>query len=108
MAVSFHFADLTSSVTTQAVLGGVLGVSLVVNLILAITVVVLLFKAKCTTNQSSPMTSCSKEKEKVELSANELYGTGESIVIKPNVVYGMTLSTEPASQTGIYECVASQ
>ena len=87
--------------------------SLFINLILSIAVVVLLVKAKCTANQSSPVTSCSKEKEEeamdIEIKPNEVYaGTGESIVTKSNVVYGVTLSTEPDSQPGTYEYVTRQ
>ena len=74
----------------------------------------LLVKVKCTTNQSPPVTSCSKEKEEeaidIEMNPNELYtGTDENIIVtKPNVVYGVTLSTEPDSLPGTYEYVTSQ
>ena len=84
--------------------------SLFINLILSITVVVLLVKAKCTANQSPPVTSCNKEREEeamdIEMKPNELYaGTGESILTKSNVVYGVALSTEPDSQPGTYEYI---
>ena len=117
MAVSFHFAesiaDLTSSIIIPAALGGVLGVSLVINLILAITVVVLLVKVKCTTNQSPTVISCSKDKIEeaidIEMNPNELYaGTDENIMTKPNVVYGVTLLTEPTGQSEAYEYVTSK
>ena len=41
----------------------------------------------------------------VQMNPNELYT--ENIVTKPNVLYGVTLSTEPAGKPGTYEYVSS-
>ena len=81
--------------------------SLIINLILAIIIVMLLLKVKSTTNNSSPpVTSCSKystgEAMDIEMSRNELYGTSENIMTKPNVVYGGIFTTEPTNESEIY------
>ena len=77
---------------------------MIINLILAITIVVLLVKAKCTTNQSPPVSK--EDAMDIEMNPNELYA--ENIMAKQNVMYGVTMSTELDSQPGTYEYVSSQ
>ena len=74
---------------------------------LAIAAVVLLVKVNSTANHSPPETSsgkCSKgEAMDIEMTPNELYGTGDNITTKPNVVYGGIFPSEPTNQSGIYK-----
>ena len=114
-----HFIIATSTppvpvpqlVITQATLGGALGVSVIINIIFVTVVVLLLIKAKAEGASRSPPSPDShskvnKEEEMdIEMNTNLLYGlTSDGIVTEPNVVYGVTTSTEP-SHLGNYDYV---
>ena len=79
-------------IITQTILGVVLGVSVIINITLVITVAVLLikFKAKGSSYQPPPADGRhdkGEEAEDFEMKANELYAV--NIVTKPNEVYGV-------------------
>ena len=101
------------SVVTPAILGGVLGLSTVINVILLIVVVALATRMNNTFAPSLPPTSVTGgEGERqgtmdIEMKPNSLYGltsNNESIVTKPNEVYGVSVLTEP-SHPAAYEYV---
>lgn len=78
---------------SQAALGGVLGVSVVINIISITVIVVLLVKIRG--GQFSPSSSSRETEEDIDMKPNALYGfTGEGIVTKPNEVYGVTSGTD--------------
>jgi hypothetical protein len=97
-----------------AILGGVLGLSVIMNIILIIVVVVLVARNRLTSpSLPAPPTSAMNEGgggnqgilDGVEMKPNSLYGlTGDGIMTKPNEVYGVSLPSEP-SQPATYEYV---
>ncbi len=90
-----------STVVTSAVLGGILGLSVTINIILIIVLVI-----KKGKHSQSPPTDREKKKgaiRDIEMKPNSLYGLtsgSESIVTKPNEVYRVSVPAEPT-----YECV---
>ena len=90
-------AGSSPAIVTQAALGGILGASVVVNIILFIIVVVLLIRTKPDTRSQSPSSSSRSKKEgqgamDIEMKPNT---ECDDIVTKPNEVYGVTTTTEP-------------
>ena len=107
---SYFYIHAAVSVVTPAVLGGVLGLSVIINVILIIVVVVLVTK-KSETSQKPPTLITDREGETgtmdIEMKPNSLYGLtsgSESIVTKPNEVYGVSVPAEP-SHPATYEYV---
>ena len=95
--------------TVTAIFGGVLGVSVILNIFLIIVGVVLVAKNRAS-SLSLPVQSSSAVNEgggnqgtlDIEMKSNSLYGlTSDGIVTKPNEVYGVSVSSQPA----IYEQV---
>ena len=89
-------------IITPAILGGVLGLS-IINVILFIVVVVLVTRKRNTFAPSVPPSSVNAEGDggkrttDIEMKPNSLYGlitSGESIVTNPSEVYGVS---EPAA-----------
>ncbi len=83
-----------STVVTSAVLGGILGLSVTINIILIIVLVI-----KKGKRSQSPLTDREGEKGAmdIEMKPNSLYGLAsgsESIVTKPKEVYGVSVPTE--------------
>ena len=95
---------------TPAVLGSLLGLSVILNIFLIIVVVILVAKNRAT-SLSLPVPPSSTVNEGggnqgtlYEMKPNSLYGLtsgSESIVTKPNEVYGVSLP----SQSATYEYV---
>ena len=80
-----------SSFGTQAALGALFGISVIVNIMLVIAVLVLLIKPRA--KHTAKELSDEKENEEVdiEMKPNKLYGlTGDTIVTKPNKVYDIS------------------
>ena len=93
MTSSVYIVD---SSVAPATLGGVLGLSVIINIILLIVVVVLVTKRKNTSLSLPPSTSGAEDKD-IEMKPNSLYGLtsgSESIVTKPNEVYGVSMTSE--------------
>ena len=93
---SYYCTHAAVSVMTPAVLGGVLGLSVIIN------VVVLVIK-NSETSQKPPTLITDREEETgtmdIEMKPNSLYGLtsgSESIVTKPNEVYGVSVPAEPS------------
>ena len=93
--------------TVTAIFGGVLGLSVILNIFLIIVAVVLVAKNRAS-SPSLPVQSSSAVNEgggnqgtlDIEMKPNSLYGlTSDGIVTKPNEVYGVSVS----SQSVIYE-----
>jgi Na+-transporting NADH:ubiquinone oxidoreductase subunit NqrF len=83
-----------------AILGGVLGLSMIINIILIIVVVILVAKNRLTSHSLSvPPNSAMNEGGggnqgalDIEMKPNSLYGlTSDGIMTKPNEVYGVSL-----------------
>ncbi len=98
------------SVVTPAVLGGILGLSVIINIIL---IIVLITKnRKSSQSLPAPPTSVNdrvgeKGAMDIEMKPNSLYGLtsgSESIVTKPNEVYGVSVPAE-SSHPATYEYV---
>ena len=84
-------SDSPSTVIPQAALEGALGVSLVINTILVVTVVALLVKIR---DLQYPSSSRREEALDIEIKPNSVYGlASENIVTKPNEVYGVATAT---------------
>ena len=102
--IATQYESPPSMVISQAALGGVLGVSVVINIISITVIVVLLVKMRG--GQSSPSSSSRETEEDIDMKPNALYGfTDEGIVTKPNEVYGVTTATTETDQPGTYEYV---
>ena len=86
------FSHILHSLVTQAVLGGLFGVSVIINIILLIAVVVFLTRTKDTSSQPPPSSRRSKE-EDIKMKSNSYHC--DDILTKPNEVYGVTTTTEP-------------
>ena len=95
--------------TVTAIFGGVLGLSVILNIFLIIVAVVLVAKNRAS-SPSLPVQSSSAVNGgggnqgtlDIEMKPNSLYGlTSDGIVTKPNEVYGVSVS----SQSAIYEQV---
>ena len=96
---------------TEGALGGVLGLSVIINVVLVIVVLVLLIKNRTTHGsvKSRSLSDHVKEREggmHIEMNSNLSYTLrmSDSIVTKPSVVYGVTTSTE-LSDLKTYEYV---
>lgn len=97
-----HYILVTDSVTVVIlILGGLLGLSAVINIVLLITVVILAAKRRGKDNNIVPSlspkaTSVSEGDDgtkDIEMKPNSLYGVtsnSERIVTKPNEVYGVS------------------
>ena len=87
---------------TEGALGGVLGLSVIINIALIIVVLVLLIKNRTTRGsvKSFSLSDHAKERElqsgtDIKMNPNLLYDLmKDSIATKPNVVYGVSASTE--------------
>ena len=100
-----HFCHIDSVATPAIILGGVLGLSVIINIVLLIIVVVLVTKRKSTSLLPPPTTSV--DDKDIEMKPNSLYGLtsgSESIMTKPNEVYGVSMTSEP-SHPATYEYV---
>ena len=97
--------------TVTAIFGGILGLSVILNIFLIIVAVVLVAKIRAS-SPSLPVQSSSAVNEfeggvnqgtlDIEMKPNSMYGlTSDGIVTKPNEVYGVSVSSQPA----IYEQV---
>ena len=103
----------TPSVVVPAAVGGVLAVSVIMNIILVIVVVVMYMyirgKGSCSGTHSLQSNEVNKEEanEDIEMKPNTVYGvTSESIVTQPSEVYGVTNTlSEPNTLTDAYEYV---
>ena len=76
---------------------------MIINIILLIVVIVLVIKSK-STSLSLPLSTSVAEDKDIEMKSNSLYGLTESIVTKPNEVYGVSMTSEP-SHPATYEYV---
>ena len=99
------------SVVTPAVLGGILGLSVIINIILIIVLITKNRKSSQSLLPAPPTSVNDRVGEKgamdIEMKPNSLYGLtsgSESIVTKPNEVYGVSVPTEP-SHPATYEYV---
>ena len=100
--------SLAYALGTQATLGALFGISLMINIMFVVVVLVLLIKprAKCIAKQSSPFSNEKKDKGvDMETEPNKLYAlTRDTIETRPNKVYGVSSPTEQ-SQPVTYEYV---
>ena len=89
-------------VVIQATLGGILGASVLINIILLTVVVVLLTKTKDTNFQSVQPSPNRNKYNDIEMKTNS---DCDDILTKPNEVYGVTTATE--TNDIVYTNVAS-
>ena len=99
---------------TPAALGGVLWLSVTINIILTIVVVILVTKVRVTSPLLPTIAMVNEGEGKqgtldIEMKRNSLYGQltaggSDNIVTKPNEVYGVSVPAEP-SQPETYEYV---
>ena len=101
----------TPSVVVSAAVGGVLAVSVIMNIVLVSIVVVMYVRGKgtCSGTHSLQSNEVNKEEanEDIEMKPNTVYGvTSEGIVTQPSEVYGVTNTlSEPNTLTDAYEYV---
>ena len=87
------FSHILHSLVTQAVLGGLFGVSVIINIILLIAVVVFLVRTKDTSSQQPSPSSRRSKEEDIKMKSSSCHC--DDILTKPNEVYGVTTTTEP-------------